>query len=400
MCQTFRAMGAVILAALSIPALYLSAVTNAEALELVISGNGEGSASEVSVASNTNTQVTQTNNAQVNNNVAVDSNTGENSISANSGGNSIVSSGDVGSKIDIQNDVNSSVVSKPCCPQNSATSLDISDNGTDTKNSIILNQNQTTQVNITQEVNIKNQVISKANTGSNEANNNTGGNTSITTGNINVNLSIKNTNINNASSDIGGGGGGISAKIDGNGTDSRNSIYFSGESTQLINIKNSADIANIAYFELNTGGNKANGNSGGNVSIATGDIRLDLVYVNGPINSSSVGVGCCLISDPADPNDPQDPDDPGDPGYGGIVDTTLPPANSFNPGNDAKSSSSSSDSGGGSSSGGVLGAILGSGQILPATGSWWTIFLTIIAAILFMIGIYLRLHPGRDPSKA
>lgn len=387
---TFRVKGAIVLIALIIPAL-LSA-TSAQAQELVISGNGSSSDSQITTTVNATTTIEQSNQADIQNDVQLDLNTGENSTQDNTNADTQITTGDINTQVSTENSANVSTVFLDCCPQSPST-ITITDNGSDSQNSVVFNQKSDLQIIIDQNTYIQNNVTGSANTGRNQANDNSGGNTTISTGNINVNLEVENQNINMTNVSAPRVGGNVNIKIAGNGSYSNNLVNVSLNNNLNIKIDNRAHIINSSIWDLITGENQANGNTGGNVSITTGDINFVAAIINGPINGSLVTIGCC-----GDPGDSGGPDDPGDSGDSGNPDdpgdqSDEPPPTSPPP------SSSSPGPGSSSSNGQVLAAVAAPGQILPATGSMWTIILTLASLIMFMLGLYLRLHPGRDPGK-
>ena len=292
--------------------LMLTVTPSARAVELVISENGAGSESEVQISQETQTNVTQTNEANIANDVNVSANTGENEASGNTGGNVAVSTGDVNENLVVENSVNSSVVETDCCPQDIKAT--ISGNGVDSENEIRLENENETAITVNQIAYITNNIQGNANTGENTANDNTGGSVAIDTGNIYVSGGIQNGPINSTSVKGGSGGAGVSAKISGNGAGSTNSIFANFENDADIFLNFNSDIDNFVNWDLNTGRNEASGNSG-NVSILTGDIFFDFLIKNGPINVGGVDWGCCDVFDPGEPGDGGPP--PGD-GDGGV----------------------------------------------------------------------------------
>ncbi|OGE29381.1 hypothetical protein A2867_00030 [Candidatus Daviesbacteria bacterium RIFCSPHIGHO2_01_FULL_40_11] len=396
MFTTFRAKSAIVLIALLIPAL-LSA-SSAEAQELVISGNGSSSDSQIQTTITSTTTIQQSNQADIQNDVQLDANTGENSTSDNTNADTQIQTGDINTQVSTENSTNISTVSLDCCPEPEST-IAITGNGTDSQNSVDFNQNSDTQINIYQNAYIQNNVTGSANTGGNQANDNTGGDISITTGNIYANLEVENKNINSVNVSAPQANGNVNIKqvccfaikIAGNGSYSNNLASISLNNNVNISIDNRAEVINSAIWDLITGGNQASGNTGGNVYIATGDINFTAEIINGPINTSLVTIDCCdSVDDPGDPAEPDDPDDP----TGGPAQSSPPPS-----ANQPPSSSSTSPGPGSSPSNGQVLAAMAAGQILPATGVSWTIILTLVSLIMFMLGLYLRRHPGQDPGK-
>ena len=107
----------------------------AHAEELVISGNGSGSASEVTVNSANTASITQSNDTGVNNGVFANSNTGGNNVNANNGEAVLVDTGNSQVGVTVVNDVNSSVVdSSDCCAQ--PTDVKVTGNGEGSINNV------------------------------------------------------------------------------------------------------------------------------------------------------------------------------------------------------------------------------------------------------------------------
>ena len=299
---------------------FQSAVVFVRAEELIVSSNASGSTNEVSVDSANSTTVTQVNNADVANNIDASANTGENTASDNSGS-STITTGDASQNIEVSTNLNYSEVIIPCCP--SDINAEISGNGEDSTNSINLGQTSETNINISQYAKVSNEISGTANTGNNSADNNSGS-VSISTGSIWVGAKIENSPINIYKVKGGSGGGGLSARIAGNGSGSTNILSFTLGDSSSINIDNQAKINNKLTWLLNTGGNFANGNLG-DVAISTGDISFDLLVANGPINVGGVDWGCCDDFDPGEPPDGGTP--PATPPSG-----TVPPGGPGAPG--------------------------------------------------------------------
>src|SRR3972149_8984857 len=77
----------------------------------------------------------------------------------------------------------------------------------------------------------------------------------------------------------------VSAEISGNGNGSINSIYIKNKSKCSVYQKNETAVLTGVESKANTGGNKANGNTGGDVDIDTGNASSTvLVTVEGSSN--------------------------------------------------------------------------------------------------------------------
>ena len=360
----------------------LAAPGSAFALELVISGNGDGSSNEVQTSVQENSTVEQTNEGSVENNVDQVANTGGNTADGNVGGEVSIETGDIQAITQVTNDLNTSVVDVGECCQEETTVL-IEGNGTDSQNTVELALSNQTLVSVNQEANVTNFINGWANTGRNEANDN-GGNVRIDTGNISAGVKVTNS-ANHAEIKVEeAGSGNVSLAVKGNGDDSRNTIRLSLQNQTIVYKHDVADIDNFIVWEANTGDNQANGNLG-DVAIVTGDINMVIDIVNGPINDEVVIIGGCC-------SDPDDPYDPGDP----PTEPSTPPTGGPSSGG-SNSSSGNSSSGNGSSGGEVLAAAVGT--ILPATGGFDFLLAMMANIATFLMGVYLRLKSGRAPAR-
>ena len=85
--------------------------------------------------------------------------------------------------------------------------------------------------------------------------------------------------------------------ITGNGADSENEVEeLSLTQTTTVIQDNYADIDNNIHVDATTGGNTAEKNTGGDVSIETGDAEVG-VEVTNVANSNSADVACCGLGD-------------------------------------------------------------------------------------------------------
>ncbi|KKQ38045.1 MAG: Rab GTPase domain-containing protein [Candidatus Woesebacteria bacterium GW2011_GWA1_37_7] len=273
------------------------------ALELNISGNGDGSESSASTVIETTTTVIQENNLNVDNNLSTDANTGGNSVSGNTNSDINIETGNITQSVTVENNGNFSSVDIPCCQESSE--IEVVNNGSDSINSINLTQSNSTNVIVSQNVNISNTINGYANTGDNSANNNTQGSVLISSGNIKVSGGIMNGPLNLSSITAGTGGFGILASINQNGANSDSKIYadFNNE-TNIFQLFH-ADIGNFVNWRLNTGGNEASENTGSDIDIKTGGIEFDF-FIRNLLNIGKVDLGCCVF-DPGDPAIEEEP---------------------------------------------------------------------------------------------
>ncbi len=342
------------------------------ALEIIVSENGSGSDNTVETQVESTETVNQNNDAEVLNNVETNADTGNNTASDNTGADVSIDTGDIESTVFVENALNSSSAEVGCCPDD--TNLKIDGNGTDSTNEIKLNDTSGSEINISQEANVYNNVNGTANTGNNTANDNTGGDVSIETGDIYAGGGITNGPINVTDVEAGGGGSDVNAKISGNGSSSTNNIFASLNNNNNVNLNFLANIRNDVNWDLNTGGNSANGNTGGSTSIITGDIFFDFFIKNGPINFGSVIITCCDSGDRGGPGDPGDPGDPGNPG---------------DPGDTGGAGGGGGDGGGDGGTGGSVGSEAASIIGLSDTSS------EAAKALLFWVGVAMVLYGAK-----
>ena len=89
---------------------------------------------------------------------------------------------------------------------------------------------------------------------------------------------------------------GITIEISGNGSDSENEAEVEFEHEVEVNQQNWADVLNDVEVEAETGGNEAEDNTGGDVSIETGDAETN-VTVSNSLNSNVAEVDACCLGD-------------------------------------------------------------------------------------------------------
>lgn len=366
---------------------YVLTINNAWAEDLVISDNGAGSDNNIAISKPTTTEVSQDSSANVNNDTQTTANSGGNTASDNNGDASI-QTGDVTVEEKLKTEANQSIVDIPCCP--TPITATISGNGADSENNIDIQSNSETNIDVNQSATVNNSSQGVASSGNNNASDNNGS-VSIETGNVNVEQETINKGINFSSVQVPQGSSGeTKLKISGNGADSSNSISLTDNQSTSISVDNNAEIENTIEWEVITGNNIAEGNLG-DVLIRTGDANLNILLENGPINISEVIINCCeeaIITPAQQPPQGGNPENPPSP-TGEQQPPSVPSAPS------PTSSISQAAQAAGAAAQEVLGI---AGEVLPISGSFWIVILTLISSILFFLGLYLRLHPGRDPS--
>ena len=172
-----------------------------------------------------------------------------------------------------------------------ADEIVISGNGSNSDNTANVAVSNTTTVTQTNYANISNDVDVDANTGKNDANDNTGGDVDITTGNASANVGVSNTANSNIADVNGCCPGDLEVNITDNGTYSDNDANVALQNTTTVDQDNTAYIKNDVDVDLNTGKNDANDNTGGEVSINTGNASADSIWVSNAVNKNVATVG-------------------------------------------------------------------------------------------------------------
>ena len=286
--------------AIATSALLLQAVAPLAYAEttVTLSGNGSSSDNDANVSQNNTTNVVQTNNANVSNYVSGTASTGGNDANDNTGGDVAIRTGDAQSSVNVSNTLNKNVADVNSCNCEGDTTVTIEGNGSRSDNDVRLYKNSDINVFQTNNASVYNSVDADAKTGDNDANRNTGGDTTIYTGDASTNVSVSTTaNANLAR--VGGGngnGGEVNAIIDGNGSYSDNDIYLNLDRDITLVQDNYAWVYNWVDANANTGYNDANDNTGGDVAIRTGDAQA-WVGVDNLVNFNSADVDCGCVFD-------------------------------------------------------------------------------------------------------
>lgn len=286
-----------IIAAFGLGAMMFQAfVVPASAITLELSGNGVDSDNEIRLETEQKTEVNQENEFNVDNNISASANSGSNDSSRNTGGDTEIDTGDATSTVAVQNAGNTNEAVVDCCTSAGNASVLISENGDSSDNDVRLENENKVEVTQENRSNIVNRVDNDATSGWNDANRNTGGSVIITTGKADALTGIFNGgNVNSAIVSGSDSQGGVSAWILGNGVDSDNEIRLDLDHKVELSQENSARIRNDVDTEAVSGKNDANRNTGGDVTIDTGDALVD-VFVDNAVNFNFADVDCgCLF---------------------------------------------------------------------------------------------------------
>lgn len=269
------------------------------ATTIEISGNGSSSDNTTTVNQTQSNTVVQNNNATINNNVDATSNTGGNSANDNTGGSVTVDTGNARTTVDVTNRANSNTADVNNCNCSGDTTVKISGNGTSSDNNVNLDTTHTNSVFQTNTANFNNRIDANARTGDNRANDNTGGDVMVRTGSATSDVTVNNAaNANTAMIGNGSGthrGGTLSATISGNGSRSDNTIDLDISNDSTIVQDNNANFRNRIDANSRTGDNRADDNTGGDVTIDTGNAR-SMVDIDNMANFNSASSDCgCLL---------------------------------------------------------------------------------------------------------
>lgn len=346
--------------------------------EYSIEGNGEGSSNQVNIKQEESKTVTQSNEAEIKNEIQGEAETGNNEASGNNG-ETRIETGGASNETTVVNTGNINSAEVGCCSE--GNSAQVTGNGQGSNNQIISNTTSNTTVSQNNAAKITNNISVYANTGDNEASGNTG-NTTIKSGDIKIGTGIYNYG-NTSYAKIAAGTTGSDLKIAGNGEGSTNFIDNKSVDNQFVYVNNVLDLKNSIKHYANTGGNKAHKNLG-DVKIITGDVYLDIILSN-KFNNSVVITDCGCKNEPSPTPKPSESPNP-----------TTPPSGG---GNGGGGSSGGSGGSGGSDSASVG---QGGGQVLgltlPATGGFSLISASLFAFSLLLSGIMLRLDLKRKPK--
>jgi hypothetical protein len=285
-----------ILSLVAAAAIALSNVTSVAAVTIEVTGNGSDSNNKTVVNTTQNTSVVQNNDAHIDNNIYVSGNTGDNTAKDNTGGDVKVKTGDSTTKVEVANTANSNSATVDCCVSND-TSVKVSGNGTDSDNDVVVAQTNTTSLFQDNDARVDNHVNVKSSTGDNNAEDNTGGEVSVKTGDTDSTVTLSTVaNMNTAK--VGGNGGSgssLDVQVSGNGSDSDTDVALVLAKDISVVQGNDAHVKNDVKIDAETGDNDAKDNTGGEVSIKTGDAKADLTVDNSVnFNAADVDCGCAL----------------------------------------------------------------------------------------------------------
>ncbi len=172
----------------------------------------------------------------------------------------------------------------------------VSGNGSDSDNTVDIEQSQNTLVNQSNYANITNDIYAKADSGENSVDDSTGGDVSIDTGNATATVDVVNTaNSNEAVVDCGGCAPDLKVEISGNGEGSDNNVWYDynqeiEDYDTWVQQDNVAIVKNDLEVKADSGDNWVDDATGGNVSIDTGKADASATVTN-TLNANVAFVG-------------------------------------------------------------------------------------------------------------
>lgn len=169
-----------------------------------------------------------------------------------------------------------------------ASSVDIVDNGANSKNNVEITNICNASLVQKNKTDAKTNVNVVGNSGSNNANGNTGGDVTVDTGNVTSNVTVT----------VGGASNegtmpdccecldtSLAVTIGNNGAGSDNKVKSTNSVTTSAKQKNKTKVRTRASLKGKTGKNNANGNTGGTTEVKTGDVESTVdVTVDAPSN--------------------------------------------------------------------------------------------------------------------
>lgn len=174
--------------------------------------------------------------------------------------------------------------------EESGDTITITGNGYNSDNYAKVYENNDTTVYQSNNAIVTNTVSADANTGGNDANQNTGGDAGIMTGDATTKVEVSNLlNQNTASVDCCDAGD-LDVLISENGADSYNKAKIYSDSDIYVTQDNNAIVTNNVDADAKTGYNDANQNTGGEVLVSTGNAWTEVaVDTSANVNMAQVG---------------------------------------------------------------------------------------------------------------
>lgn len=247
-----------------------------------VNNNGASSGNSVNTSSDNTAGIFQNNSANVSNVVSANQTTGDNHANDNTNGSSSISTGMATSTVNMGTTANQNMASIGDPSLNGGSSdpmnLTISGNGKSSDNSIAVSNDQSATIEQGNSACVTNDVTTTQKSGDNSASDNTGGDSSVSTGATNSIVGLF-TAVNNNEAQLGNdwvaGGDGLNVNTADNGAKSDNGISVDANNSigvfqGLEGNGNDAHVLNIVANNGKTGFNHASDNTMGSDMVSTG----------------------------------------------------------------------------------------------------------------------------------
>lgn len=174
-----------------------------------------------------------------------------------------------------------------------AQDVTITGNGATSQNTVNSTSASNTTVSQNNTATVNNVVTSNATTGGNSADFNTGGNTTVKSGNATNNVGVSNAlNLNKASVDCCAAGNTANVTISDNGATSINTANVTNVNNTTLGQSNNAVVSNVVTANSTTGGNSASFNTGGDTAVVSGNASTTVdVVTKANANVANIGGG-------------------------------------------------------------------------------------------------------------
>ncbi len=173
-----------------------------------------------------------------------------------------------------------------------ATTITITGNGSNSDNDADVSFDNNVRVDQNNDAHIDNNIDVDADTGNNSADDNTGGDVDVETGDADVDVTVVNKANENQAVVNNCCQKDLNVEISDNGTASDNNVDVDSDNDVRVDQDNRAHIDNDVDADADTGDNSADDNTGGDVSVKTGDATVGVHVLNAANkNSAQVGSG-------------------------------------------------------------------------------------------------------------
>lgn len=264
-----------------------SGATGLANLQAVNDTTGYQSQNDAAAVVSNSIEATNTNQADIGNNIYALFNSGENFVGFNTG-NADVKTGSVAGDVSVNNNFNANIakisLDGGACGAECISAAN-SKTGAGSVNNAEAVATQSAAVENTNVANIENNVVTKANSGKNKVIGNTGG-ALLQTGGAANNVAIANGDAGNTNETVinMGGGSNVSAVNNLTGADSANNAAAMSATTVAATNTNTANLENNVHSTANSGGNAVNYNTGVG-AVATGD-AVNSTSIDNNVNSN------------------------------------------------------------------------------------------------------------------